>query len=100
MTEEQIKHLVNRFLWWKLPPDFHPDCGIHFDADAAKKMNPKNHRYEPVGTNLLTATQAEAMVRHMIEGMPPAPDADSNLADMLVSATGKHPPGCRCSDCY
>ena len=25
---------------------------------------------EPVGTNLLDATQAEAMVRHMMEGMP------------------------------
>ena len=70
MTEAQIKHMVDRFLNWKLPADFNPDCGIHFDADAAKKLNPCNARYEPVGTNLLTATDATAMVRHMIEALP------------------------------
>ena len=70
MTEEQIKHMVDRFLCWRLPDDFAPDCGIHFDADAAKKLNPRNARYEPIGTNLLTATQAEVMVRHMLEGLP------------------------------
>lgn len=70
MTEDQIKHMVNRFLCWRLPEDFYPDCGIRFDADAAKKMNPQNGRYEPVGTNLFTATQADAMVRYMADGMP------------------------------
>lgn len=77
MTEAQIKHMVSRFLQWRLPENFSPDCGIHFDADAAKKMNPQNHRYEPVGTNLFDATQADAMVRFMIEGLaqPPVEDA-------------------------
>ena len=70
MTEDQIKHMANRFLAWKLPADFHPDCGIVFDAEAARKLNPNNHRYEPVGTNLLTHPQAEAMIRHMIEELP------------------------------
>lgn len=70
MTEEQIKHMVDRFLRWKLPATFSPDCGIHFDADAAKKLNPRNHRYEPVGTNLFTATEAREMVRYMTECMP------------------------------
>lgn len=70
MNEAQIKHMVNRFLMWRLPEDFRPDCGINFDADAAKKMNPLNHRYEPVGTNLFSADQATAMVQYMIEGMP------------------------------
>ena len=70
MTEAQIKHLVNRFLAWKLPDDFHPDCGIQFDAEAAMRLHPSNRRYEPIGTNLLTVTQAEAMVRYMIQGMP------------------------------
>ena len=37
-------------------------------ADAAKKLNPINRRYEPVGTNLFSYTQAEAMVRHMLGG--------------------------------
>jgi hypothetical protein len=75
MTEEQIKHMVQRFLGWKLPENFSPDCGIQFDADSAKKMNPSNSRYEPGGTNLFDATQAEAMVRYMLEGMPEASPA-------------------------
>lgn len=70
MNENQVKHMVQRFLGWRLPENFNPDCGIHFDADAAKKLNPRNLRYEPNGTNLLDAVQAEAMVRHMLEGMP------------------------------
>ncbi len=36
MNEDQIKHMVDRFLSWRLPENFRP----------------------------------EAMVRHMIEGMP------------------------------
>ena len=71
MTDEQIKHMVDRFLSWKLPEHFNPDCGIHFDADAAIKFNPRNRKYEPVGTNLFSATQADAMVRYMLESLPP-----------------------------
>lgn len=67
MTDEQIKHMVNRFLMWRLPEHFRPDCGIHFDADAAIKLNPRNSRYEPVGTNLFTADQATEMVRFMVD---------------------------------
>lgn len=68
-TDAQIKHMVDRFLGWRLPENFNPDCGIHFDADEAVKLNPINVRYEPVGTNLFDYTQAEAMVRHMVEDM-------------------------------
>lgn len=66
MNDEQIKVMVDRFLQWKLPEDFHPDCGIKFDADGAKKLNPNNAKYAPVGTNLFSAYQAEAMIRHML----------------------------------
>lgn len=66
MTEAQIKHLVDRFLGWKLPKDFSPDAGISYarpnyapEIDAA-----------PSGTNLFDATQTDAMVRYMIEGLP------------------------------
>jgi hypothetical protein len=72
MSPEQIKHMVSRFLGWRLPDNFRPDCGIHFDPDAAKKLNPRNLRYEPNGTNLFSADQAEAMIRHLIEGLPPS----------------------------
>lgn len=51
-----IKKLVNRFLGWKLPKDFSPDGGISFKESA----------WWPVGTNLLTATQAEEMFRHAL----------------------------------
>jgi hypothetical protein len=66
ITEDQIKRMVDRFLCWRLPDDFSPDCGIHFDAEAPTKLHSANRRYEPVGTNLFTAHQAEAMVRHML----------------------------------
>lgn len=69
MTDEQIKYLVNRFLGWKLPADFRPDAGISFKAEYNEHTRwPAKH--EPVGTNLFDATQADAMVRYMIEGMP------------------------------
>ena len=69
MTEDQIKHMVDRFLSWKLPEDFNPDAGISFDPTFNKHL-PVPPRHDPIGTNLFSATQAEVMVRHMIEGMP------------------------------
>jgi hypothetical protein len=69
MTEAQIKYMVDRFLMWKLPANFNPDNGITFDK-IASCGTPYEFTREPSGTNLLDATQADAMVRHMIEGMP------------------------------
>lgn len=69
MTDEQIKHMVNRFLNWKLPENFNPDGGISFEPTInAHTEWPSNQ--EPTGTNLFDYTQAEAMVRHMIGEMP------------------------------
>lgn len=70
LDEPEIKYMVQRFLGWRLPDNFNPDCGIHFDADAAKKLHPRTGRYEPIGTNLFDAHQAEAMVRYITDGMP------------------------------
>jgi hypothetical protein len=69
MTEDQIKHMVNLFLGWKLPETFNPDNGISFDP-IASKGTPYEFRRAPQGTNLLNATQADAMVRYMLEGLP------------------------------
>ena len=74
MTDDQIKHMVERFLSWKLPANFNPDAGIKFEPEfnveyLAKQGKPPM-RHEPSGTNLLDYTQATAMVRHMAEGMP------------------------------
>ncbi|MER9176195.1 hypothetical protein NKH72_21700 [Mesorhizobium sp. M0955] len=69
MTEDQIKHMVNRFLNWKLPENFNPDAGISFKATFNENTAyPMKH--EPSGTNLFDAVQAEAMIRYMIDGMP------------------------------
>lgn len=67
--DEQVKHMVNRFLAWKLPENFNPDGGISFKRTFNDHL-PVPMKHEPSGTNLLDATQATAMVRHMIEGIP------------------------------
>lgn len=69
MTNEQIKHMVDRFLNWKLPDNFNPDGGISFER-LGNKGTPHQYTHEPSGTNLIDAMQADAMVRHMIEGLP------------------------------
>ena len=69
MTKEQIKHMVNRFLMWKLPENFNPDGGISFKP-MFNEHTPHPMKHEPTGTNLLGADQAEAMVRHMLDDKP------------------------------
>jgi hypothetical protein len=74
VTHEQIKHMVDRFLGWRLPENFRPDGGISFNPEynveynASRGMPPA--RYQPYGTNVFDSGQAEAMVRYMVEGMP------------------------------
>lgn len=86
-TDDLVKEMVDRFLCWKLPRDFHPDCGIHFDPEynveyMAKQGLPPS-RHEPLGTNLFHAEQAEEMVRHML-GLPNV--VESIRADERVQA--------------
>jgi hypothetical protein len=69
MTEEQIKHMVDRFLVWRLPENFNPDGGICFQK-TTNENTPWPHKSEPVGTNLFDGQQAKEMVRYMIEGLP------------------------------
>lgn len=71
MTEEQIKHMAERFLNWPLPKDFAPDGGVAFEP-IGNAGTPHEYRNEPVGTNILTYTQAVAMVRHLVDDLPPA----------------------------
>ncbi len=58
---DELKALVDKFLCWKLPQHFAPDCGISFDGRKDDEWN-KNKTW-PTGTNLFTADQAEAMLR-------------------------------------
>ena len=66
MTDEQIKFMTDRFLSWYLPKDFNPDNGISYTRpNYAPEVDAT-----PSGTNLFSATQADAMVRYMIDGLP------------------------------
>jgi hypothetical protein len=61
--------IVNRFLSWRLPDDFNPDCGVSF----AKPNHPTSW---PVGTNLLTATQTRQMLEYVLDGNEPKQGTD------------------------
>ena len=65
MSKSLIDQMVDRFLSWKLPEAFSPDCYISFDKESASKI----HSW-PVGTNLFTADQAKEMFQHVTAGMP------------------------------
>lgn len=70
MSDEQIKRMVDRFLSWQIPVDFAPDGGISFEP-FGNIGSVHAYKRRPCGTNLLTAAQAEQMVRYML-------DADSD----------------------
>lgn len=73
ISDAQIKHMVDRFLGWKLPADFRPDGGVIFQRFSnGFDPNDDGQPNKPSGTNLLDATQAEAMIRHLIDGLPSA----------------------------
>jgi len=67
MNREIIERMTNRFIGWKLPDDFSPDCGITF-----KKQHDFIHPkfgvqiYNPIGTNLFTVEQAKAMFEYCL----------------------------------
>lgn len=63
--------MVSRFLSWKLPADFAPDCGISFKRESDYD-HPEFGRtkFEPTGTNLLHAGQAKAMLEHILQPQP------------------------------
>jgi hypothetical protein len=62
------KDMVNRFLSWKLPDDFYPDCGISFTKESEYEHPVYGkHIYNPIGTNLFHAGQAEEMFRHCVK---------------------------------
>ena len=68
VTDAQIKHMVDRFLNWRLPEPWAPDNGVSYTRPNYAHA-PADHDW-PMGTNLFDADQAETMVRHMIEGLP------------------------------
>lgn len=84
------KAMVGRFLGWKLPADFAPDCGISFKRESDYE-HPEfgRHKFEPVGTNLFHAGQAEEMLRHVVgEGAPALPALSLLTFCVLVLKNG------------
>lgn len=92
MNNEQIHHMVNRFLSWKLPEDFRPDGGVTFTPSYTDE--PMRSRHWPIGTNILSALQASLMVRHMLEDLPNAEEAqalaetaaDEHVRQLVIAA--------------
>lgn len=86
----EIKHMVERFLSWRLPDNFNPDGGISFQP-VVNLGTEHQHRLQPTGTNLFDYRQAEEMVRHMVDGMEAAlkPEVDvegvalNNICEMM-----------------
>ncbi len=68
LDDAQIKHMVDRFLGWKLPKPWHPDGGISYALPQGYVGAAAEHHW-PNGTNLFDAEQATAMVRYMLDGL-------------------------------
>lgn len=66
-----VEAMVNRFLSWKLPKDFHPDGGMVF---IPTKDRGYDSPHWPCGTNLMTAEQARKMFER-VTGWRDAPEA-------------------------
>jgi len=66
ISVRSIDEIVNRFLGWKLPKDFCPDAGISFKPTKPYEGDEYGNSWWPIGTNLLTADQARAMVKYML----------------------------------
>ena len=73
MSKKLIDEMVDRFLCWKLPKDFHPDAGISFTPTHFQQGENADLHW-PVGTNLLTAEQVRAMFEHVLAGAVAPPD--------------------------
>lgn len=74
-----IQRAVDRFLSWKLPVAFAPDCHITFDHDKALDGT------WPIGTNLLHAGQAREMIEHLL-GVEPGQETDFGGALLALKA--------------
>ncbi|GAB3099902.1 hypothetical protein [Pseudomaricurvus hydrocarbonicus] len=83
MSNPKIENMVTKFLCWKLPKEFAPDCGIEFTPPETGSPE----HFWPVGTNLFTADQAREMIEHMLS------DSDNVVEDMLSPEYGEHDKG-------
>jgi len=97
-----IDHLVNRFLGWKLPEDFHPDNHISINRDELAKL--PEHCW-PVGTNLFTADQARKMFEYCLAAAPTQTEQTEQAValekppcDCIQYLNGYAHPDCACAN--
>lgn len=91
------KAMAYRFMGWRLPDDFRPDCGISFDPESLKHWP----GIWPVGTNLFTADQAEQMFRYVLDAAPSPGESNNKPTDCSgdpSSCPDNEGCGCYCSD--
>ena len=89
-VDDLVAAMVNRFLAWKLPADFLPDCGISFKPEY-NQHTPWPAKHEPVGTNLFTADQARAMFEHCLpEQLRAAQPVDDLVERLRALAAFQH----------
>lgn len=91
--KEIIDGIVTRFLGWKLPADFNPDGGISFKQTINEDTEYPS-KNEPIGTNLLTATQAREMVEYILGDALSENTRkvrESTITSLCVIAGGKEP---------
>lgn len=67
--KKQMDAMVNRFLGWKLPVTFSPDAGVSFRPTGYMMSREESHSkgWWPMGTNLLNADEARAMLEHVLD---------------------------------
>ena len=91
--EEIIKRAVDKFLGWQLPEDFRPDGGISFEP-VGNAGTPYEFTRRPMGTNLFSGEQAEAMFRACIPreygsaAPDPAPDREAEYRRIWLERAG------------
>jgi len=78
LEQARFKAMVDAFLCWKLPKDFHPDAGISFD-----RRNDYEGPHWPIGTNLFTAEQAAKMFKDCI---PPTCFGEDDCTSQTLAA--------------
>lgn len=67
MTEEQIAYMVSQFQSWQIPAAFKPYAGISYTPPL---YGASRATATPLGAALFDSLQTDAMVRHLIDGLP------------------------------
>lgn len=62
INKARLPKMVTRFLGWRIPEGFSPDCFVTFYRDRAQKSVSW-----PIGTNIFNADETKQMISHVLE---------------------------------